>query len=437
MKFSIKTKIVLAFFIVALLNGAFAFGYYQFYLADKFMESTQIIGKENAQYRQRLIEKVVALYPDERAIAALIRTEADNQGIQMTMTDLDGRDIAAAAEQREGSALFQTKEVVRIQGEAVYLIDFQYPDWYEQVKPMKSLLLLVIAVLVISVIGLIFYLQNHIVKPLTMLHTYMKTFHFKNMKLPKLERRQDEIGELMKDFAEMGQRLETSHNEQVDMIAAVSHDIKTPLTSIIGYVERLSGSKTLTEAKKEDYYRIIHLKAKDIEKLVEDFSAFSDMEHETLKIATERIHVRSFIQSICTEYEEELQAHQARLEWTCQVPEDVHVELDIKKIRRVFANIVHNALIYVSPPVHLRLSCDLQDGSLRIAFEDNGEGVPDEELERIFDKLYRVDPSRSRAGGGSGLGLATCKSMIEAHGGRIHAYRNPLGGLGIYFTLPL
>lgn len=249
MKFSIKTKIVLAFFIVALLNGAFAFGYYQFYLADKFMESTQIIGKENAQYRQRLIEKVVALYPDERAIAALIRTEADNQGIQMTMTDLDGRDIAAAAEQREGSALFQTKEVVRIQGEAVYLIDFQYPDWYEQVKPMKSLLL-VIAVLVISVIGLIFYLQNHIVKPLTMLHTYMKTFHFKNMKLPKLERRQDEIGELMKDFAEMGQRLETSHNEQVDMIAAVSHDIKTPLTSIIGYVERLSGSKTLTEAKK-------------------------------------------------------------------------------------------------------------------------------------------------------------------------------------------
>ncbi|WGU95981.1 HAMP domain-containing sensor histidine kinase [Paenibacillus dendritiformis] len=437
MTFSIKTKIVLAFFIVALLNGAFAFGYYQFYLADKFMESTQIIGKENAQYRQQLIESIVALYPDERAIASLIRTEAATQGIQMTMTDLDGRDIAAAAEQREGIALFQTKEVVRIQGEAVYLIDFQYPDWYEQVKPMKSLLLLVIAVLVLSVIGLIFYLQSHIVKPLTLLHTYMKTFHFKNMKLPKLERRQDEIGELMKDFAEMGQRLETSHNEQVDMIAAVSHDIKTPLTSIIGYVERLSGSKTLTEAKKEDYYRIIHRKAKDIEKLVEDFSAFSDMEHDTLKITTERVDVRSFIQSICTEYQEELQAHQARLDWTCQVPEDVQVELDMKKIRRVFANIVHNALIYVSPPVHLRLNCELQDGSLRIAFEDNGEGVPDEELERIFDKLYRVDPSRSRAGGGSGLGLATCKSMIEAHGGRIHAYRNPLGGLGIYFTLPL
>lgn len=115
------------------------------------------------------------------------------------------------------------------------------------------------------------------------------------------------------------------------------------------------------------------------------------MEHDTLKIATERVHVRSFIQSICTEYEEELQAHQARLEWTCQVPEDAHVELDMKKIRRVFANIVHNALVYVSPPVHLRLSCELQDGSLCISFEDNGEGVPDEELERIFDKLYRVD----------------------------------------------
>ena len=437
MKFSIKTKIVLAFFIVALLNGAFVFGYYQFYLADKFMESTQEIGKENAQYRQQLIEDIVALYPDEGAITALIRTEAETQGIQMTVIDLEGREVAATAEHREGSALLQTKEVVRIQGEAIYLIDFQYPDWYEQVKPMKSLLLLVIAVLVLSVIGLIFYLQSHIVKPLTLLHTYMKTFHFQNMKLPKLERRQDEIGELMKDFAEMGQRLETSHNEQVDMIAAVSHDIKTPLTSIIGYVERLSGSKTLTEAKKEDYYRIIHRKAKDIEKLVEDFSAFSDMEHDTPKIATERVHVRSFIQSICTEYEEELQAHQARLEWTCQVPEDTHVELDMKKIRRVFANIVHNALVYVSPPVHLRLSCELQDGSLCISFEDNGEGVPDEELERIFDKLYRADPARSRAGGGSGLGLATCKSMIEAHGGRIHAYRNPLGGLGIYFTLPL
>lgn len=437
MTFSIKIKIVLAFFIVALLNGGFAFGYYQFYLADKFMESTQTIGKENAQYRQKLMEEIVALYPDERAITSLLLTEAESQGIQMTMTDLHGREVAATSEQGEGSALFQAKEVVRIQGEAIYLIDFQYPDWYEQVKPMKSLLLLVIAVLVISVIGLIFYLQSHIVKPLTLLHTYMKTFHFKNMKLPKLERRQDEIGELMKDFAEMGQRLETSHNEQVDMIAAVSHDIKTPLTSIIGYVERLSGSKTLSEAKKEDYYRIIHRKAKDIEKLVEDFSAFSDMEHDTLKITTERVFVQSFIQSICTEYEEELQAHQAHLEWTCHVPDDVQVELDMKKMRRVFANIVHNALIYVSPPVHLRLSCESQDGNLRISFEDNGEGVPDEELERIFDKLYRVDPSRSRAGGGSGLGLSTCKSMIEAHGGRIYAYRNPMGGLGIGFTIPL
>ena len=113
------------------------------------------------------------------------------------------------------------------------------------------------------------------------------------------------------------------------------------------------------------------------------------------------------------------------------------MEADADRLKQIFSNILENTLRYADKPGTLRISARCTEQTLKVCFEDSGPGVPPETLERLFDRLYRVDSSRSRDSGGSGLGLAICKQIVEAHGGRIVAENSALGGLSIKITVPL
>ncbi|MBA4493892.1 sensor histidine kinase [Paenactinomyces guangxiensis] len=131
-----------------------------------------------------------------------------------------------------------------------------------------------------------------------------------------------------------------------------------------------------------------------------------------------------------------MEGYRAGLSYCNEASEKDFIAIDQKKIHRVFANIMRNAIEYVEPPLKVHMSFTADKKYVHFCMGDNGPGIPENELSQIFQSFYRIDKSRSRDKGGSGLGLAICKSIIEAHGGQIQAYNSVSGGLGIKFSLP-
>lgn len=235
---------------------------------------------------------------------------------------------------------------------------------------------------------------------------------------------------------QVNETLYKEKQKQSAVMAAISHDIKTPLTSIKGYIERLLNGRVRSEDKQMEYFRIIHRKAMDIEQLTQDLSDY--IQNESLPALTKRnVNLVTFLESISREYKEELQAFQAEFNYSWNIVGNHLLQVDEQRIRQVFANIIQNSLKHANDHVHVVLRAQVNNEMAVFALEDNGPGVPNEELQKIFEPFYRVDKARSKNRNGSGLGLAICKIVVEKHGGEISAYTSATGGLGIRFKLPL
>jgi signal transduction histidine kinase len=154
------------------------------------------------------------------------------------------------------------------------------------------------------------------------------------------------------------------------------------------------------------------------------------------------VNLKEFFETVSAEYLVELKSKGIDFKWSydaraLQAAEgDYYLEVDMQRIRRVFANLVSNSLKHANTLRQISFQCLVVKNQVTFSVEDDGPGVPPDELEVIFAKFYRVDKSRSREKGGSGLGLAICKNIIENHGGTIRAYLTEAGGLGIAFSLP-
>jgi two-component system sensor histidine kinase BaeS len=148
--------------------------------------------------------------------------------------------------------------------------------------------------------------------------------------------------------------------------------------------------------------------------------------------------------SACSVLEAVLESYQTRMN-QCRITvrtqldtvQSVRIEGDADRLGQVFGNICENVCKYVQPPGMLNISGQMDDNALTFRFQDSGPGVPEETLPKLFDRLFRVEASRNRDSGGSGLGLSICRQIIENHGGQIWAQRSPQGGLSIEIQLPL
>lgn len=153
------------------------------------------------------------------------------------------------------------------------------------------------------------YLHYSYVKPLIFLQRHFERIDLGNSKVNIDLKRKDEIGDLYRNFSAMTKRLDASYTHQLQMISSISHDLKTPLTSIMGYVERLLSANINNEDKKREYYKIIYNKAIDIKQLIEDFSDYSKNELECSKLQKEKVNIQNFFASLCGEYQEELSSY--------------------------------------------------------------------------------------------------------------------------------
>ena len=246
-------------------------------------------------------------------------------------------------------------------------------------------------------------------------------------------RSKDELGELTKSFNQMSVRLKQSRDLRRKMTADIAHELRTPLSIILGHTEALSEGKL---AASPETFDIVYDEAKRLALLVEDLRTLSLSEAGELALTLEPVSPADLMERVVNAYLPKAHALNISLESSADANlPDVHI--DPHRIIQVFGNLLDNALRYTPAGGNVRLSAQSVRAGIEFRIQDSGPGISEADLPYVFDRFFRGDKSRSRQDGGSGLGLAISKSIIEAHGGQIRA-ESPAGeGTTMIFVLPI
>ncbi|MEK5440720.1 HAMP domain-containing sensor histidine kinase [Fredinandcohnia sp. FSL W7-1320] len=302
------------------------------------------------------------------------------------------------------------------------------------------LFLTLIFTLILTNLLLSYFMSRNILRPIKKLSAAAENIRNENFdfemepngknELNKLIQTFDTMRAQLKETFELREKYETNRKE---LIANISHDLKTPITSILGYVEGLEKGIAKTPEKEKQYLETIHSKASYMNQLIEELALFSKLDVNREPFHFESVNIHKFVSDYLEEMEDDL--HDKHIQWTLNDENmNVYVLIDRNKLIRVLENIIYNSVKYMNNVAgQINISLTNQEKNVLITISDNGLGVPEEELSAIFSRFYRVDSSRSQ--GGSGLGLAIAKQIIEAHGGTIWAENNSTGGLIVHFTL--
>jgi two-component system sensor histidine kinase BaeS len=244
-------------------------------------------------------------------------------------------------------------------------------------------------------------------------------------------RSRDELGELAASFNQMSADLARANELRRQMTADVAHDLRTPLSVITGYTEALrDGVLQPTSAM----FQTIHQEAEHLSLLVEDLRTLSLADAGELKLICQLVHPRELLERMAAAHSP--RARQLGIALQVAVEVDMPpVNVDPERMAQVLGNLVSNALRHTPAGGRITLTATLQGNSVLMTVQDTGEGIPPEELPRIFERFYRGDEARQVHGGESGLGLTIAKSIIELHGGTIAVESTP--GEGTTFTIAL
>ena len=253
----------------------------------------------------------------------------------------------------------------------------------------------------------------------------------------------DEFAELCRDFEEMRRRLKESAEEKVlldkenkELISNISHDLKTPITAVKGYVEGIMDGVADTPEKMDRYVRTIYNKTNEMDHLINELTFYSKIDTNRIPYTFSKLNVDDYFSDCAEEVGLELETRGIQLYYANYVEKDVLVIADGEQIRRVIHNIISNAIKYMDKTkgvIQIRVK-DVGD-FIQVEIEDNGKGIASKDLTYIFDRFYRTDVSRNSSKGGSGIGLSIVRKILEDHGGKVWATSREGIGTIMYFVL--
>ncbi|WP_127531719.1 sensor histidine kinase [Paenibacillus kobensis] len=306
-----------------------------------------------------------------------------------------------------------------------------------------------IAVLIATSIILTYFVSRSIIKPLYKLKTAAEQISEGRLDGQVRPTTKDEIGQLSETFETMRMRLKSSIEDRLQdeenrklLLSHISHDLKTPITAIKGYVEGILDGVANTQEKQDKYLRTVYRKATDMDKLIDELFLFSKLDLHHVAYDFKPVDIRKFMAHYAEEQQFDLEKAGVRLSLSGLEGEPLNVAADLEKLSRVFQNIIGNSVKYMGDEtegqtreIAISLHAVDQEQRVRIEMRDNGPGVAPEALPKLFDQFYRTEQSRSIETGGSGLGLAIVKQIVEGHGGSVSAHLPPGGGLAITVEL--
>ena len=204
-----------------------------------------------------------------------------------------------------------------------------------------------------------------------------------------------------------------------DLITYLAHDLKTPLTSVLGYLRLLDEAPDMPTAQKAKYSHIALEKAKRLEDLIEEFFEITQYNFQNIYLEKENLDLSYMLMQMTEEFYPILSAHGNEIK--LETEENLHIDADPDRMARVFNNILKNAVAYSYPDTPIKVQAFQKKERVLISFENQGKNIPKEKLDMIFEKFFRLDSSRRSNTGGAGLGLAIAKEIVELHGGSISA----------------
>jgi len=281
---------------------------------------------------------------------------------------------------------------------------------------------------------LAFALSRHLLRPIRQLTAGAHALASRRFDTRVDVHSADELGSLAADFNKMANTLERYEFMRRQWIADVSHELRTPLAVLRGEIEAvLDGVRDMRRETLESAHTEVLL----LSKIIDDLHALTIIESESLAMTRERVDVVGGAAGIIKVFEPRFAEGGIEVQNNLAVNEVCDVMGDADRLAQVFSNLCENTLRYTDTPGKMRIRSEKKGNAVLLVIEDSAPGVPDSAIPFIFDRLYRVDRSRSRKKGGSGLGMAITKAIIDAHGGTITASSSSLGGLKIEITLPL
>ncbi|MBS4977928.1 MAG: HAMP domain-containing sensor histidine kinase [Blautia sp.] len=317
-------------------------------------------------------------------------------------------------------------------------------DGVMQIRVMtKDLFLTASIILVCTALSVGLWIYRSIAAPLLKLKKATRNIKEGNLDFVLDVEGNDEFAELFQDFEDMRIRLKESAEEKIildkenkELISNISHDLKTPITAVKGYVEGIMDGVADTPEKMERYVKTIYNKTNEMDHLINELTFYSKIDTNRIPYTFSKLNVEDYFGDCAEEIGLELETRGIELVYANYVEGDVQVIADGEQIRRVIHNIIGNAIKYMDKPkgiIQIRVK-DVGD-FIQIEIEDNGKGIGAKDIAYIFDRFYRTDVSRNSSKGGSGIGLSIVKKIMEDHGGKVWATSRLGIGTIMYFVL--
>ena len=349
-----------------------------------------------------------------------IKKTASKHDLIIVAEDIDGR-LVYGKKLKTDIALIN--KVVMVDDKA-YLLRLYFDNKISIRKIIKELLTLQIVVMLIILIITFLYTREMILKPINSLISDIRNYKLgKKIKKRKIH---NELDLIINEFANLTDRLDKEKREQTRIIASISHDIKTPLTSIIGYSNLLKEQDLDKDTYK--YNQKINDRAIDIKDILETFDDYL-LNEENVSLDKTLIKIKDLVHELNNDYKIELDNKNIEFIVVTDV-EDEYINIDLLKMKRVLSNMIQNSTRYLKDNGMINIEITKDKDNYIFLVSDNGPGVDKNIIDKIFDPLFTTDSSRKI----SGLGLSICREFIEMHGGNIKAYNN--NGLVLEFTIP-
>lgn len=305
--------------------------------------------------------------------------------------------------------------------------------------------IIIVLVLVFTSVSLTRWINKGVFYPIRQLNHAMSCIAKGNFDYAlQIEENNGEIEQLYKSYEDMRLKLKESSEEKIqnekqnrELISNITHDLKTPITSIKGYVEGIIDGVADTPEKMNRYIKTIYTKTNEMDRLINELTYYSGIDSNRIPYHFQRINVSDYFNDCVEDVGLDLESKNIELNYSNLLTEDTRIIADPEQLKKVINNIIGNSIKYLDKDRHGVIDIRLLDevDAIRVEIEDNGKGIAAKDLPNIFERFYRTDASRNSAQGGSGIGLSIVKKIIEDHGGYIWATSKVDEGTCMHFVI--